>query len=156
MSKDKRDKGNRNKSRRIRSALLTLFLDISFAALAFFQARTILFFRLDEPAGYAQSELAIAIAAVAVTIIMLVIFDCYNAIWRYAGRVEFFKFLLAYIVTFFILFIFKIILKVVVNTEVWVPLILIYLLFSAIFSGTIRFFFGIVYFLKHVRYWVDE
>lgn len=156
MSKDKRDKGNRNKSRRIRSALLTLFLDISFAALAFFLARTILFFRLDEPAGYAQSELAIAIAAVAVTIIMLVIFDCYNAIWRYAGRVEFFKFLFAYIVTFFILFIFKIILKVVVNTEIWVPLILIYLLFSAIFSGTVRFFYGIVHYLKHVRYWVDE
>ena len=156
MGKDKQDKPNISRKKRIRSIIITLALDICFAALAFFLARTILFFRLEEPAGYAQNELAIAVVAVVVTVVMLVIFDCYNAIWRYAGRVEFFKFLFSYIASFFILFVFKIILEVVVDTEVWVPLILIYLLFSAIFSGTIRFFYGILHYLKHVRYWVDD
>ena len=156
MGKVKHDKPNISRKKRIRSIIITLALDICFAALAFFLARTILFFRLEEPAGYAQNELAIAVVAVVVTVAMLVIFDCYNAIWRYAGRVEFFKFLFSYIASFFILFVFKIILEVVVDTEVWVPLILIYLLFSAIFSGTIRFFYGILHYLKHVRYWVDD
>ena len=156
MGKVKHDKPNISRKKRIRSIIITLALDICFAALAFFLERTILFFRLEEPAGYAQNELAIAVVAVVVTVAMLVIFDCYNAIWRYAGRVEFFKFLFSYIASFFILFVFKIILEVVVDTEVWVPLILIYLLFSAIFSGTIRFFYGILHYLKHVRYWVDD
>lgn len=156
MSNEKNFNRNPNNRKRWRSILITLFCDIAFASLSYFLSRTIMFFQIDAPNGYLQNEWAIALAAVVSTIIMLVIFDCYNAIWRYAGRVEFFKFLLAYICTFFVLFIIKIILKVVVNTEVWVPLILIYLLFSAILSGILRFFYGILHYIKHVRFWVDD
>lgn len=141
------------------SILITVLCDTAFAVLAYYLARTIMFFKLDEasqPLGYKDAEIAIAAAAIVTTIVMFVIFDCYNALWRYAGRVEFFKFLMSYIADFAVLFVFKIILKVVVSTEVWVPLILMYLLFSAIFSGSIRFFYGIVQYFKHVRYMVDD
>lgn len=145
--------------KRWRSILITVLCDTAFAVLAYYLARTIMFFKLDEasqPLGYKDAEIAIAAAAIVITIVMFVIFDCYNALWRYAGRVEFFKFLMSYIADFAVLFVFKIILKVVVSTEVWVPLILMYLLFSAIFSGSIRFFYGIVQYFKHVRYMVDD
>lgn len=145
--------------KRWRSILITVLCDTAFAVLAYYLARTIMFFKLDEasqPLGYKDAEIAIAAAAIVTTIVMFVIFDCYNALWRYAGRVEFFKFLMSYIADFAVLFVFKIILKVVVSTEVWVPLILMYLLFSAIFSGSIRFFYGIVQYFKHVRYMVDD
>ena len=140
------------KKKRIRDIILTLFLDIAFAVLAFYLARTIMLFNLDTyPEGYLKSELAIGIAAVVVTVVMLLVFDCYNAIWRYAGRVEFMKFLMAYLATFAILFIFKWVLKIVVETEFWVPHILMYLLFSAILSGIMRFFYGIFRYIRHVR-----
>lgn len=156
MSNDKNLKQNPNNRKRWRSILITLALDIAFAGLAYFLSRTIMFFRIPAPSGYLRHEWAIALSVIAVTIVMLVIFDCYNAIWRYAGRVEFFKFLLAYICSFFVIFILKIILQVVVNAEVWVPLILVYLLFSAILSGIVRFFYGIIHYIKHVRFWVDD
>ena len=153
-NKDKQQ--NPAQARRWRSIIITILCDVLFACLAFYLARTILFFKLDKPAGYESGELAVAAAAVVTTIVMFVIFDCYNALWRYAGRVEFFKFLMSYIADFAVLFVFKIILKVVVNTEVWVPLILMYLLFSAIFSGAMRFFYAIAHYFKHVRYMVDD
>ena len=159
MKKKRKDKHKQQKpsqARRWRSIIITVLCDVMFACLAFYLARTILFFKLDKPAGYESGEIAVAAAAVVTTIVMFVIFDCYNALWRYAGRVEFFKFLMSYIADFFVLFVFKIILKVVVNTEVWVPLILMYLLFSAIFSGAMRFFYAIAHYFKHVRYMVDD
>lgn len=159
MEKKRKDKHKQQKpsqARRWRSIIITVLCDVMFACLAFYLARTILFFKLDKPAGYESGEIAVAAAAVVTIIVMFVIFDCYNALWRYAGRVEFFKFLMSYIADFFVLFVFKIILKVVVNTEVWVPLILMYLLFSAIFSGAMRFFYAIAHYFKHVRYMVDD
>lgn len=159
MKKREKEKTNSSAMKRWRSILITMLCDTAFAVLAYYLARTIMFFKLDEasqPLGYKDAEIAIAAAAIVTTIVMFVIFDCYNALWRYAGRVEFFKFLMSYIADFAVLFVFKIILKVVVSTEVWVPLILMYLLFSAIFSGSIRFFYGIVQYFKHVRYMVDD
>ena len=159
MKKREKEKTNSSAMKRWRSILITVLCDTAFAVLAYYLARTIMFFKLDEasqPLGYKDAEIAIAAAAIVTTIVMFVIFDCYNALWRYAGRVEFFKFLMSYIADFAVLFVFKIILKVVVSTEVWVPLILMYLLFSAIFSGSIRFFYGIVQYFKHVRYMVDD
>ena len=156
MAKDKNRviTDSERKKKRIRDIIITLVLDIVFATLAFFLARTIMLFNLATgtgPAGYEDSELAIGISAVVITIVMLLVFDCYNAIWRYAGRVEFMKFLMAYIATFVILFIFKWILYAVISTEFWVPHILMYLLFSAILSGIMRFFYGIIRYIRHVR-----
>ncbi len=142
------------RKKRIRDIIITIVADVAFAVVAFFLARTIMLFGLESgsyPDGYRRSELAIAIAAVVVTVVMLLVFDCYNAIWRYAGRVEFLKFLMAYIATFVVLFIFKLVLKIVIETEFWVPHILMYLLFSAILSGILRFFYGIVRYMRHVR-----
>lgn len=156
MAKEERNENQVGKKKRIKAVIVTFALDLLFAVASFLLSRTILFFKINEPSGYAQNEIVIAIVAVAVLLVMLVICDCYNSIWKYAGRVEFFKFLFVYIATFAILILVKIILKVVVDTEIWIPLILLFLLFSAIFSGGIRFFYGIWHYLRHVRYWVDD
>ncbi|MBR2988968.1 MAG: polysaccharide biosynthesis protein [Clostridia bacterium] len=143
-----------NKNSFFRRALkiaLLLLIDIAVAGLAFYLARSIMFFKIKigEPLGYEQHELAIAISSVVVLVSMLVVFDTYNSIWKYAGRVEFLKFLLAYLVTFFILLIGKLILQAVVEIEVWIPIIIMYLIMSALMSGTARFFSLIVAYLKH-------
>ena len=129
MAKEEQTNSQINRKKRLRAVIITFILDCLLASLAFFISRTILFFKIPEPAGYAQNEIIIAVISVVILLVMLVICDCYNVIWKYAGRVEFLKFLFAYIFTFFILFLVKIILQVVVGTQVWVPLIIIFLLF---------------------------
>lgn len=157
MSKEERGNNNMtSKRKRVKAVAITFALDVLFAIASFVISRTILFFKVDEPAGYAQNEIIIVTVSVIILLVMLVICDCYNSIWKYAGRVEFLKFLFAYVATFAILFLVKIILKIVIGTEIWVPLILLFLLFSAILSGAIRFFYSILHYLRHVRYWVDD
>ncbi len=156
MAKEENGNNQTNKRKRWRAIAITCLIDCLLASLAFFISRTILFFRIPEPPGYSQNEVMIGVISVVVLLAMLVICDCYNVIWKYAGRVEFLKFLFAYISTFFILLLVKIILQVVVGTQVWIPLIIIFLLFSAILSGAIRFFYSILHYLRHVRFWVDE
>ena len=138
--------------RRIGGIVLMLLIDIAVESLAFYLARTIMFFRIEAavPNGYAQHELAIAICSVCVLVCMLVIFDCYNSIWKYAGRVEFLKFLLAYLATFVVLLVAKLILQYMVEIEVWIPIIIMFLLISALISGAVRFFSMIVNYIKHV------
>ena len=146
-----------SKTKRIRGMIFTILADLVLCTVAFFISRTILLYRDGvEPKGYLDSEMAVAITFVVVTVLMLLIFDCYNALWRYAGRVEFFKFLIAYFVSFAILFLFKLVLQVTINVQIWTPLMLMYLLFSAIFSGIIRFFYGIAHYIQHVGYQVND
>ncbi len=142
--------------KRWRSILITVACDVLFAVLAFYIARTIMFFKIENPNEYLSSEILIATAAIVTTIVMLVVFDSYNVLWRYAGRVEFLKFVLSYVASFAVMLLFKLILKATVDVEVWIPLILMYMLFSAILSGSMRFFYGIVQYFKHVRYMVDD
>lgn len=158
MAKENPRQHDNKKGKRVRAMIITLIADLLFAVLAYYIARSILFFRLDNelPKKYLNIEVAIAAASVIITVVMLLIFDCYNAIWKYAGRVEFFKFMLAYISTFATLFLMRIILRVAGNIQFWTSLMLIYLLFSAIFSGVLRFFYGIGQYLRHIRFWVDD
>lgn len=140
--------------RKIGMTILFLLIDIAAAALAYFFARSILFYSefVSVPPLYAQNELLIAIVSVSVTILSLVVFDCYNVIWKYAGRVEFFKFLTAYLVAFVLLFVARFVLKFTVGLEFWSSIILIYLLFSAVISGILRFYNMILRHIRHVMY----
>ena len=99
MAKENPRQHDNKKGKRVRAMIITLLADLLFAVLAYYIARSILFFRLDNelPKKYLNIEVAIAAASVIITVVMLLIFDCYNAIWKYAGRVEFFKFMLAII-----------------------------------------------------------
>ena len=87
-----------------------------------------------------------------VTVAMLVFFDCYNTVWKYAGRVEFFKFVLAYFASFGIIMLFKVIMRAAFDFELWAPLALMYLLFSALCSGSMRFINGIMNYFLYVRH----
>ena len=153
---------NTNKNGFFRRALkiaVLLLIDIAVAGIAFYLARSIMFFKIESavPHGYAQHELIIGICSVAVLVAMLIVFDTYNSIWKYAGRVEFLKFLLAYLATFIILLIAKLILQAAVEIEVWIPIIIMYLIMSALLSGMARFFSLIINYLKHsFRYIRDK
>ncbi|MCX4314340.1 MAG: hypothetical protein OSJ83_10885, partial [Clostridia bacterium] len=97
MKKDKNNNGAFSASHKYRGILITFALDVLFAVASYWLARTIIFFseNVSIPTLYDAYELAVAAIVIIITIAMLVFFDCYGAMWRYAGRVEFFKFLLA-------------------------------------------------------------
>ncbi len=138
----------------IKSLVIIISLDIAFAFGSYWSARAIMFYRLGPealPKNYLDYEWVAMLAMVIVTISMLVFFDCYNTLWKYAGRVEFFKFIFSYFFSFAIIMLFKIIMKAVFDFELWVPLVLMYLLFSAILSGVARFINGITNYILYVR-----
>ncbi len=147
------DKNKQSRAKRVRNILLMMLLDIAAAAAAYFIARTVMFFRIPStaPNGYLEIEPYVAVASVSVLFIMLVVCDCYNSIWKYAGRIEFLKVIAAYLGTFIILLVGKIVLQLTVDIEVWIPIIIMYLIISAIISCGVRFCWGIGHYFLHVR-----
>ena len=91
-----------------------------------------MFYKIDTdmPVNYTNFEIPIMLVMVAVPISMLALFDCYNVVWKYAGRVEFIKFLISYIASFLILLIIKAIIQAAFNVELWTTQILLFLLFA--------------------------
>ena len=71
--------------------------------------------------------------------------------WKYAGIVEMFRFILSYVMTFIVLFLLKNILWGLLNIDFWMPIILMYLLFSALFSGIIRFLSALYHYAKYLN-----
>lgn len=154
MSKKKRgsaDEKFKTGGGRYRSVLILFAGDVVFTSLAFLSAHFIMFFQVPMPPGYEAHQIAIGAISVAVVLAMLLFFDSYNTVWKYAGRVEFFKFIMAYICAFVVLFVFKHIMNFAFDIDIWVPLILDFLLFSAILSGAMRFFYGILHYMRHIR-----
>ncbi len=145
-----------NMSARSRSVVLTFILDVILSVAAYIATHAILFYALDMPESYKNFELPVAAVFIIVTLCMLIFFDCYTAMWKYAGRVEFFKLALSFFATFGVLMLLKIVLGFAFGVELWTPVVLVYLMFSAVFSFVIRFFFSIINYIKHIRYWVDD
>ena len=141
-----------------KALILTFVLDVIFAVASYFIARLIMFYDpvVQIPESYKNIEIAIAVVFLIVVIAMLVFFDCYNTVWKYAGRIEFFKVLVAYFAAFGTLMLFKLVMSFAFDVDIWAPIILLYLLFSAIFSVGMRFISAIIKYLMHVRNWVDE
>ena len=136
---------------KLRSIFIVAALDLVFAFGSYWAARVIMFYRTNPPANYVDFEWVVMAAMVIVTIAMLVFFDCYNSVWKYAGRIEFFKFILAYFASFCIIMLFKVIMNAAFDFQLWVPLALMFLLFSAICSGVTRFINGIMNYFVYVR-----
>ncbi|MDE6397826.1 MAG: hypothetical protein K2L51_00735, partial [Clostridiales bacterium] len=137
---------------KFRSVAVIFILDVVFAFGAYCAARGIMFYRAPKPSGYVDYEWVAVLAMLIITLAMLVFFDCYNSVWKYAGRVEFFKFILAYFSSFGIIMLFKVIMKASFGFALWTPLALMYLLFSGICSGVMRFITGIVNYFLYVRH----
>lgn len=136
---------------RYRRVVLTFLLDLCFIVGMFWLARFAMFYKIDSdmPLNYTNFEFPIMLIMVTVPISMLALFDCYNVVWRYAGRVEFIKFLIAYIASFIILLIIKAIIQAAFNVELWITQILLFLLFAMFATGGLRFF---NLFTRYIRY----
>ena len=102
---------------RYRSMIFTFLYDCAFAVLSFYLARVSMFYKVDFPTNYLNFEVPLAIVMITVVISMLVLFDCYNVVWKYAGRVEFLKFICAYFVSFILLLIVKAIVAAAFNVD---------------------------------------
>lgn len=150
MDKNKNTFLSKNKN-----IVLTLILDIAFAIGAYFAAFHIVFFSWDVPIGLQGYEILVGAIFVIVVVCMLAFFDCYNTIWKYAGRIEFFKFMLSYLASFIMLIILEVVLESAFDIKIYATLIIMFLVFSAILSGLVRFFTAIINYVKHIRNWVD-
>lgn len=156
--KDEKNNGKKGKYElpsfflpRYRRVVLTFILDLCFIVGMFWLARFAMFYKIDSdmPLNYTNFEFPIMLIMVTVPISMLALFDCYNVVWRYAGRVEFIKFLIAYIASFIILLIIKAIIQAAFNVELWTTQILLFLLFAMFATGGLRFF---NLFTRYIRY----
>ncbi len=140
-------------SPRYRSVILTFVFDILFIIGAFWLARFSMFYdeRVAFPNNYLEFEIPIMIVMVAAPISMLALFDCYNVVWKYAGRVEFIKFFTAYSISFLLLLAVKAILKSAFNVELWGTQIVLFIFFAMIATGLMRFFNIILRYVRYLR-----
>ncbi|MCL2370499.1 MAG: polysaccharide biosynthesis protein [Firmicutes bacterium] len=88
---------------------------------------------------------------VATTVFMLILLDNYNTVWKYAGKVDLYKFLVAYALTFIVLFIYMVIAGIFQADLVFTSMIIMFLVFSALASGAMRFSKSIFRYMQHLR-----
>lgn len=138
-------------SPRYRGVFFTFILDIAFCFGAFWLARMAMFKEVAFPRNYLDFEIPIMIISAAAPVCMLALFNCYNVVWKLAGRIEFIKFVAAYTVSVIFLLIVKIILKASFNVEYWGTQIALYMLFAVIFTAIPRFFYMFMSYIRHVR-----
>jgi len=160
-SKDTFKKIMSNKYRKI--AFILIF-DLIFAAVAYTVARFV-FFASDELwdvyfrvriDNFLDNEIWIAVVFIVFTILSLITLDNYNAVWRYAGRVEFFKIILAFIVNIALLFIFSVVMRYAFQIMIPAPLILIFIFFDVILVTVSRYSQSIRNYIVHLRNRVGE
>jgi len=138
-------------SPRYRGVIFTFLLDIGFCFAAFWAARAAMFKEVDFPHNYLNLEIPIMIIMVAMPICLLALFNCYNVVWRFAGRIEFIKFIGAYVVSFLFLFIVKLILAASFNVDLWGTLILLYIVLALVMTAIPRFSYMVYGYFKHIR-----
>lgn len=141
---------------RYRGVFFTFILDVGFCFLAFWLARILYFYKIpisgpSGPDNYLDFEIPIMIISAATPVCMLALFNCYNVVWKYAGRIEAIKFVAAYTVSAIFLFIVKIILEASFGVEYWGTQIVLYLVFAVILTAIPRFMYMFWGYLQHVR-----
>lgn len=138
------------------SQLIFVFLlDLFFTLAAYGLASVLVFSSIAKDTVFAGNEIFIVLAYVIIILSMLVFFDCYTAVWKYAGRVEFFKILLAYISSFAIILMTSITLNRAFKLYIPSTLIIITLVFSLCLSSGVRFMYSIGNYVMHVKSAVD-
>lgn len=140
---------------KLRIFLMVLY-DILFAGIAFYLAHFTIFYRITEdnsafPLNYDAYVFFIAIVSVAINVTVLAIMGNYKFIRKYANLIDVFKYLLSFIISAFITIIFKIFLWWFADVNFWIPVIILYLTFSALFSSITRFFTIVPNYIKYVK-----
>ncbi|MBO5926458.1 MAG: polysaccharide biosynthesis protein [Clostridia bacterium] len=135
---------------------LMIVFDAVFASVAFYISHTIVFFRITKdysnyPIGYDTNILYIAFTCIFITIILLALLGNYKTIWKYSAFLDLFKYILAYILSSICIFVFKLVLWWYADINFWTPVIILFLVFSALFSGTIRYFTAVSQYYNFVK-----
>ncbi len=127
---------------RYRNVILMFLLDLAFVVGSFWLARLSIFFKISvhTPNNYYNFEIPLMLIMVTVPISLLALFECYNVVWKYAGRVEFLRFFGSYVVSFVLLLIVKGVVSAAFDVDLWTTLILLFLLYAMLSTGLIRFF----------------
>lgn len=138
---------------RYRNVILGFVTDILFVIGSYWLARYAITYSPDVslPDSYIDFEIPMMIIMVTVVISMLALFDCYNVVWRYAGRVEFLKFFASYVISFLLLLIVKAIVDVAFRVQLWTTLILLFLLFAILSTSIFRFSNIVIRYVKHLK-----
>jgi len=141
-------------SGKYKKIIAILILDIIFAIASFALARFLMFSSIPTPENferYEHFEFLFAAVFITVTIGMLMFFDSYNTVWKYAGRIEFFKIFFAYLASAGVLLILDAVIQNVFKIPVLAPMILMYLMFSIIASTALRYGYGVRNYILHLR-----
>lgn len=135
-----------------RGTVITFVLDVAFSFAAFWSARATLYgdsYKFAQ--NYLHFEIPIMLFMAIVPVCMLALFNCHNVVWKFAGRIEFIKFVAAYITTFLFLLIIKVILGAAFNIKISGMLIVLYLVYAVILTALPRFSNMLLGYFKYVR-----
>ena len=140
-------------SPKYRNVILMLIVDIALIFGSFWLAHFSIYYRetVVNPSHYQDFIIPLMLVSVTVPVCMLALFDCYNVVWKYAGRVEVLKFCLSYVVSFLVLLVVKAIVDAAFNVNYWTTQIVLFLVFALVSTGVLRFFNIVLRYIKHVR-----
>ncbi|MCH5154709.1 MAG: polysaccharide biosynthesis protein [Clostridiales bacterium] len=140
-------------SPRYRGVVLTFVCDIVFCFGAFWLARLSMFNQIPVSSvlNYENFEIPIMIIMTGIPVCMLALFNCYNVVWKLAGRVEFIKFVSSYVVSYFVLLIVKAVLFAAFNVMLYGTQILLFVFFALIFTAIPRFSNMLIGYVRHVQ-----
>lgn len=130
---------------------MTFVFDIAFCVVAFWLARLAMFNQVGTPQNYSNFEIPIMIIMTAMPVCMLALFNCYNVVWKLAGRIEFIKFVASYVMSFILLLIVKAVLFAAFNVMLWGTQIILYVVLALMFTSIPRFSNMLIGYIKHVR-----
>ncbi len=139
--------------------LISVIVDIGLCMLAYWVARTITYFNPVLKSiweSFKPFNMICMIVSVTFSVLFMALYDCYSTIWRYAGRVEVFKMLGAFLTAFVCINIFKYtyqfiqILAEFKGSNYWESHIILYVLFSFLFCLAWRYFFVILNYARHI------
>ncbi|MDE7107394.1 MAG: hypothetical protein K2O39_03640, partial [Clostridiales bacterium] len=140
-------------SPRYRGVILTFIFDIAFCLGAFWLARKAMFNQVSvsAPLNYQNFEIPIMIIMTGIPVCMLALFNCYNVVWKFAGRIEFIKFVASYVMSYCVLLIMKAVLFAAFNVQLWGTQILLYVFLSLVLTAIPRFSNMLIGYFKHVQ-----
>ncbi|MDE7405342.1 MAG: polysaccharide biosynthesis protein [Clostridiales bacterium] len=140
-------------SPRYRGVILTFIFDIAVCMGAFWLARFAMFNKIPvtKPRNYYNFEIPIMIVMTGIPVCMLALFNCYNVVWKFAGRIEFIKFAASYVMSYCVLLIMKAVLLAAFNVDVYGTQILLYVFLSLVFTAIPRFSNMLIGYFKHVQ-----
>ncbi|MBO5888669.1 MAG: polysaccharide biosynthesis protein [Clostridia bacterium] len=140
---------------KLRIFLMVLY-DVALSCLAFYLAHFTIFYRITEdnsafPLNYNTYVFFIAMFCVIINVTMLALTGNYKEVWKYANLLNFVKYIFSFILSAVIIIVFKLFIWWFADINFWVPVIILFLLYSALFSSVIRYFTAIINYFKYAK-----